>query len=195
MSHKSRVPATERGNTSKPQQGGMRRIEQIDRVENPPLEKTDRDRKSLVSKVQRGSVRVCKGCGAVSERKRWTLDSARREQALAEGRPIEETLCPGCERLHMGRVDGFVELRGPVVAEKTHEIKRTIDHIVEEAREDDPVHHIASYTVMEDRVALETTSMWLAETIGKAINRQYRGELRIQFSPGASFVRVYWEQR
>lgn len=195
MSHKSREPATPKGNTSRRKQGGMRHIEQLTQVENPPLEKSDADRKKLVRKHEHGAVRICVNCGAVSDRKRWLLDPEAREQARREGGPIEETLCPGCQRLHSGRVDGFVELRGPVVAEKSHEIKSMIDHIVNEARLDDPVHLIASYTVMEDRIALETTSQWLAETIGKAINRSFRGELRLLFSPGEDFVRVYWEQR
>lgn len=194
MSHKSREPATQQGNTARPQHGGQRRIEQIEQVQHPTFGKTDEDRRKKVRKAEHGALRVCPGCGAVSDRKRWRFDPALREEASRAGRSIEQTLCPGCGRVDQGRVDGFVELRGPVIAQTPHEIRSLIDHVLREARENDPVHQIVSYTVMEDRIALETTSQWLAETIGKAVGRKVRGELKIHFTPGEEFVRVYWQQ-
>ncbi len=196
MSHKSREPATVKGNSSKPQHGAQRPLEKLAETEaaTAQMSKTDVDRHKEVRKAQHGSLRVCPSCGAVSERKRWLFDPAKQAEAKRSGRAIEPTLCPGCARVNQGRVDGFVELRGPAIAKAPHEIKRLIDHVLAEARANDPVHQIVSYTVMEDRIALETTSQWLAETIGKAVNRQLRGELQIKFIPDEEFVRVYWQQ-
>ncbi len=166
-----------------------RRIDRIEEIQQANFEKTDADRHKLVRKARPGAVRVCPGCGAVSLRKRWRLGA----EAPA-GKEIEATRCPGCRRLADGRVDGYVELRGAILSQRGDEFRNLIENVATEARTDDPVHRIASFVVMADRMVIETTSQWLAETLGKAVARHCRGDLRLQFSPGEDFVRVYWTQ-
>ncbi len=82
-----------------------------------------------------------------------------------------------------------------MIAKKAKDIKGLIDNILSYARSDDPVHNIVSMKGTGNKLIINTTSVWLAETIGKAIRRQYKGHLEIHFGHGEEFVRVYWEQK
>ncbi|MBM3271227.1 MAG: hypothetical protein FJZ01_26640 [Candidatus Sericytochromatia bacterium] len=165
-----------------------RRRDAIEEYQQAATDKSDADRRKEVRKRKRGAVRACPECHAFSQRKRWRYDP----DVFATLGEIESTLCPGCKRLADKRVDGYVELRGASLGKRAEEVRNLIDHVVAEARRNDPVHRLASFVILDERIVLETTSAWLAETIGKAVARRFHGELRLRFTPGEDFVRVYW---
>ena len=178
-----------------PKQSFNRRSDALEMNQNL-RDRSDGDRHKRVHKRIPGSVRYCAGCGAVSAQKRWITEpeAAMRVRTLA-GEAVEETLCPGCARVRDGRVDGWVSLEGDVVREQGERLRSLVDHIVVGARRDDPVHRVISLDPEGDTMILQTTSQWLAETIGKAVHREFHGHLDIHFIPDEEFVRVYWRQQ
>ncbi len=179
---------------SKPVRNATKKVKALETVSKITLGKTDGDRRKEVKKAQKGDVRICPGCMAVSEKKRWAIRPDL-YAVYSKSPKAEKVLCPGCERVKDKRVDGWVELKGPVVKTKGKELRGMIDNIVAYAKTDDPVHRIVSISGKEDKLNIETTSEWLAETIGKAVQRQYRGDLAMHFNHDEEFVRVYWYQK
>ncbi len=180
--------------TSKPVRNVTRKVKALEQVSKITLGKTDGDRRKEVKKVAKGDIRICPGCKAVSEKKRWAI----RPELYAlyeKDKTAEKMLCPGCERVKDKRVDGWVELNGKILKSKAKELRSMIDNIAAYARTDDPVHRIISIKEGTGKWDIETTSEWLAETIGKAIERQYRGDLKLHFNHDEEFVRVYWYQK
>lgn len=105
---------------------------------------------------------------------------------------LEWTLCAGCDRVRRGRIDGVLTLSGLAEAYRD-ELSHLVRNIAVEAWLDDPVHRILGSCAEEDEIILETTSPWLAETLGKAIRRRFGGNLDVRWSPGADFARLHWQ--
>lgn len=156
-------------------------------------DRSDAERHKKVHKRMPGALRVCSVCQAVSAEKRWLTepDAIGRRLAQHQGE-LEATLCPGCARVRDRRVDGWIRLQGGSVRDREEEFRNMVYHILDDARRDDPVHRIVSWQVDGDRITIETTSQWLAETIGKAVKREFHGRLDLRFIPDEEFVRVYW---
>ncbi len=182
--------------STRPRSSWNRRSDALDMTGQIGRDRTDTERRKRVRKRTPGAVRVCSACAAVSAEKRWVTDPETIARIRnAAGRAIEPTLCPGCARVRAGRVDGWVRLEGQAVRGQEDEIRNLVYNILEDSRRDDPVHRVVSWHTAGTKMEIETTSQWLAETIGKAIQRDLGGELDIRFIPDEEFVRVYWKQR
>lgn len=183
-----------KSNASKPVIRTAKKVKSLKTTSQIPMEKVHGEQnKKKVSKSSPGAVRVCTGCDAVSKKKRWVIDSALHIE-YSNGGNTEKTLCPGCQRLKDKRMDGIIELKGDLVKIKTQDIMNMLNNILEDAMDDDPVHRILSTDITKNVMTVRTTSIWLAETIGKAIHRQYKGKLEIHYSHDEEFVRVFWVQ-
>lgn len=179
---------------SKAVKGVSKKSKALKTTSKIPMAKGNPDKNKRVTKGVAGDVKICRTCDAVSNIKRW--ETAPILHAIyAKDKSVEKALCPGCQRAKDKYIDGIVELNGEVVAKKAKDIKGLIDNILSYARSDDPVHNIVSMKGVGNKLTINTTSVWLAETIGKAIRRQYKGHLEIHFARGEEFVRVYWEQK
>lgn len=186
-----------RRTTVKPTQSKVavaKKVKALEKISKITLGKSDSDRLKRVKKEHKGDIRICPGCKAVSERKRWAIRPDLYAQ-YERDKSAEKMLCPGCERVKNRRVDGWVELNGKVLSANAKEIRNMIGNIESYAKMDDPVHRVVSITEGKTKWDIETTSEWLAETIGKAIQRQYRGDLKLHFNHDEEFVRVYWYQK
>ncbi len=179
---------------SKTAKGVTKKVKALKTTSKIPMSKGNPGKNKRVVKGVSSGVKICPTCDAVSNIKRWETAPVL-HAVYAKDKSVERALCPGCQRVKDKYIDGIVELQGEVIGKKSKEVKSIIDHILSYARSDDPVHNIVSMKGTGNKLTINTTSVWLAETIGKAIRRQYKGHLEIHFGHGEEFVRVYWEQK
>jgi hypothetical protein len=178
---------------SHPPQGGGRRLDRMERLNHVVYGKTDEDRHHEVHKRKHGSWRQCPVCGAQARRKRWTRIGKMPGRHLApDAQLLEWTLCAGYDRVRRRRIDGVLTLSGLAAAYRD-ELGHLVRNIAVEAWHDDSVHRILASRTEEDALILETTSLWLAETLGKAIRHRLGGDFDIRWSPGSDFARLHWQ--
>jgi NMD protein affecting ribosome stability and mRNA decay len=179
---------------SKTAKGVTKKVKALKTTSKIPMSKGNPGKNKRVTKGVAGEVKICPTCDAVSNIKRWETAPVL-HAVYAKDKSVERALCPGCQRVKEKYIDGIVELNGEVIAKKAKDIKGLIENILSYARSDDPANHIVSMKGTGNKLTISTTTVWLAETIGKAIRRQYKGHLEIHFGHGEEFVRVYWEQK
>jgi len=71
---------------------------------------------------------------------------------------------------------------------------RLINNEVERARGLNPLHQIIDIYEEEDKTVIETTTDQLAQRLGRALYKAYKGDLEFKWSKGNKLVRVYWSR-
>ncbi len=135
--------------------------------------------------------RVCVGCGAVYERRRWIAGSTPR--ARLAGQSAEPTLCPACDRKQKGEARGFLTLRGGFLAGHREDIEALLRREEERAVVDNPTGRILDWdTSVEGVLKLSTTTEHLAQRLGRAVHKAYAGDVQYDFSHENKLARVTW---
>jgi NMD protein affecting ribosome stability and mRNA decay len=137
---------------------------------------------------------VCSTCQAIYQNKRWFFDEAlhRRLAGTVKGR---EVICPTCRKIKDHYPEGILTLSGDFFKEHRQEILTLLEN--EAAR-------VGARSVQDrimqmlpegkDRLIVETTSEKLAQHLGRAVYRAYKGDLDFRWSEMNKFVRVYWSR-
>jgi NMD protein affecting ribosome stability and mRNA decay len=141
----------------------------------------------------RPGVLVCPRCHAISLKKRWFLDEDRYQQ-LRSTPGVHLVVCPGCRRIEQQVYDGDVRLRSPLLRSNKPQALAIIRNEEDKARQTNPFSRLASVVDRGDEIDILTTTTWLAEQIGKAFHKSFKGTLEIQRLPEEKFVRVRWER-
>jgi hypothetical protein len=145
------------------------------------------------ARLDQPGVVVCPRCHAISVQKRWFLDEARYQQLKAQP-GTHLVVCPGCRRIERQMYDGEVLLSSPLLAANKTMALQLIRNEEERARQVDPLSRLADVDDRGSQIAVLTTTVALAERIGKAFRRSFKGSLRLQYLPGEQFVRVRWKR-
>lgn len=136
-------------------------------------------------------MRICPSCYAVCVDQRWEFDEAIREKAM-KSNGWEKHLCPGCERVARGQVDGVVYLRGDFLDAHREEAKNLIRSVAQKKLHKNIAARIYHIEEKKDEIIIETTDRVLAERLGKEFEKAYSGHLDIQWQYHSDFARVYW---
>jgi NMD protein affecting ribosome stability and mRNA decay len=136
-------------------------------------------------------MRICPSCYAVCVDQKWEFDEATREKAM-KGNGWEKHLCPGCERVAKGKVDGVVYLRGDFLDTHREEAKNLIRSVAQKKLHKNIAARICHIEEKKDEIIIETTDRVLAERLGKEFEKAYSGHLDIQWQYHSDFARVYW---
>jgi hypothetical protein len=161
---------------------------------------------------------VCEVCGDIYADRRWsfpvrakgrqkptTLDISKREWvAFAEGheekkhsrgRPPQVVVCPACQRQREGVPSGFVHLDGAYLNAHLEEIRRLLEQEAERAAEDNPLARIMRWEKDEHtRLTLATTTEHLAQRLGHALKKAFKGKVHYDFSHENKLAHVYWQR-
>lgn len=137
--------------------------------------------------------RVCPRCGAISTRKRWFYDEQRYLQ-LQQQPDVIWTVCPGCERLDRQIYEGDVSLSGPILRRNKAQALGLIRNAEQQAMAENPIARIAKIQDHGERIAVLTTSAFLARRIGTEFKKAFDGVLDIQRLPREKFLRVRWHR-
>jgi NMD protein affecting ribosome stability and mRNA decay len=141
----------------------------------------------------RPGILICPRCHAISMQKRWFLDEDRYQQ-LRMTPGVRVVICTGCRRIEHQVYEGVVQLRSPLLLANKSQAMALIHHEEAKARQTNPFSRLASVVDRGDTIDILTTTYWLAERIGKAFHKSFKGSLDLQRLPNERFVRVRWER-
>jgi NMD protein affecting ribosome stability and mRNA decay len=136
-------------------------------------------------------MKICPSCYAVCIDQKWDFDEAVRTKAM-KSNGWEKHLCPGCERVAKGQVDGVVYLRGDFLNTHREEAKNLIRSVAQKKLHKNIAARIYHIEEKKDEIVIETTDRALAERLGKEFEKAYSGHLDIQWQHHSDFARVYW---
>ncbi len=157
------------------------------------VDRLPRDKRLEKSVHAAGGTAICTSCSSIHEEKYWFVDPQRLEELSRDGE-VEQTLCPGCDRVKRHMHDGEVTLKSPFLTRDREAALALIKHTEEKAWHDNPLSRIASIREDREEIKIMTTTTWLAQRLGKAFHKAYSGDLEIKPSRREQFVRVYWSR-
>jgi hypothetical protein len=161
---------------------------------------------------------VCEVCGDVYSDRRWTIPAAAKvrrkpttlDYDTREWAPVEENgekkkrsrsqepkvvLCPACRRQRDGEPSGFVHLEGAFLNKRCEEIRHFLQMEAKRAAEDNPLARIMRWEPDDKgRPTLATTTEHLAERLGHAMEKAFKGKARYDFSHENKLAHVYWRR-
>jgi hypothetical protein len=103
-------------------------------------------------------------------------------------------ICPACRRIEDQYEGGLVLLEGQFLAEHKQEILNIIYNTEEAEKRYRPLERIMEIKDQGNRVEITTTYEHIARRIGEAVQRAYKGELRLQYPESEKYIRVYWKR-
>ncbi|MFP5501390.1 MAG: hypothetical protein ACLGIN_02800 [Candidatus Sericytochromatia bacterium] len=167
------------------------------RTQAPPEARTRPDFRQELPHIQHdeavyhGTV-ICMRCHAIHDsHKRWHLNEEEFQQ-LSKDDAVEQVLCPGCLQIEDGRYDGQVVLTSPLIPDNEAAILGLIHNTEAQVRANNPLARIAGLTVKGETIEVLTITPFLAERIGKELQKAYQGTLEIKQLDRARFKRVMW---
>jgi len=137
---------------------------------------------------------ICASCNALYQSKRWFFDE-KLARSLAGTAKVREVVCPTCRKVKDRYPEGILTLSGEFLKDHKDEIVTLLEN--EAARVgkrsvDDRI--IQMNPEGKDKLVLETTTEKLAQHLGRAVYRAYKGELNFRWAAMNKFVRVYWSR-
>ena len=133
---------------------------------------------------------VCPKCGAIQVDKRWYND---REILESKKRPHKDQLCPGCEAIKNGWIEGEIIMKNKIVNLVPGQIENMIHNLENRLRHENPKNRIIKIQKSKNQWKVSTASVFLAHQIGKELEKTYVSKVSYSFLKGDKFVRVVWE--
>ncbi|MCK4665755.1 ATPase [Candidatus Dependentiae bacterium] len=146
-----------------------------------------------ISKEQLKDYTICTKCHIVYHLNRWFIDK-NLYNALKNNRTIKKILCPACKKIKDNYAMGVVSIKGGFFFDHKEEILSLIKHEELRAMDTNPLERIMKKRKDKENYIITTTSEKLAQKIGRALHRAYKGEVRYSWSDNNKFVRVFWER-
>jgi NMD protein affecting ribosome stability and mRNA decay len=141
---------------------------------------------------QEGS--LCTECQAIYQNKRWFFDE-KLAKKLAGSDKVKEITCPTCRKIKDHYPEGILTLSGEFLKERKDEILTLLQNEAGRVAGRSVADRIVTMTEeAPDRLVVETTTEKLAQHLGRAVYRAYKGELDFRWSEMNKFVRVYWSR-
>lgn len=138
--------------------------------------------------------RICRGCGAVYAKRRWTIGTPPPVRTLRAIAAPELVICPACRMAAEGQFAGEVRVSGGFVAGHRAEIERLIRNEARRAAEDNPLGRILQLNRAAAGLTVRTTTEHLAKRIGQALHKALHGQVHYQFSHENKFAHVTWSR-
>ena len=137
-------------------------------------------------------VHICRTCHAVYHKKCWKKEPELYEKSLRDD--FSWTVCSACMKLEENAPEGFLSLSGSYLDEHREEIFNGLQNIAEEAGQTNPRERIIRSTAQGNSVVIETTTVKLAERLGRVLKRSHHGEMAISWTGEPPTCRVTWHR-
>ena len=145
-----------------------------------------------------GEPRVCITCGALYRKRRWiSAELAAKEQAPSPWvrERFDIVRCPACRRVANTVPSGIVHLDGAFLGQHRPEIVRLVQREATRAAEDNPLGRIIGWDLdPHHRLIVKTTTEHLAQRLGHALKKAFKGKVRYDFSHENKMAHVYWSR-
>lgn len=137
----------------------------------------------------------CPSCGNVYYKKTWHRPDGL-DETVDLGEPVEKLptyTCPGCRKVEDEYFYGELKIVGsPFLKEHHDEIANLINNEVKRTQKKNPLSKLVEVDVEGNEVHFATTNGKLAEQLGRALKKAYKGELDVKKTE--PFVRVTWRR-
>lgn len=139
---------------------------------------------------------VCADCGNVYADRRWTKPgAAANAEKHPHFRPPKTTICPACKAIRNATPSGYLHMSGKFLAAHREEIEQLLANEAERAAEDNPLGRIMAWDeTKEAELTVTTTTEHLAQRLGHALEKAFRGKARYDFSHENKLAHVWWER-
>ena len=129
---------------------------------------------------------VCRQCGVVFHKGRWTWASRPQD--------AHEVLCSACRRTAERHPEGELRLSGPFLMEHREEVLGLINRVAASEKADHPFSRIMSTKDDKQGVLIETTDVHLPRRIGEALHHAYHGDWTFHYDEGEHYIRAKWHR-
>jgi hypothetical protein len=137
---------------------------------------------------------LCTTCQAIYQNKRWFFDE-KLAVKLAGTNKVKEVTCPTCRKIKDRYSEGILTLSGDFCKEHKDEIVNLLKKEAERVGRRSVADRIITMTEeAKDRLVVETTTEKLAQHLGRAVYKAYKGELNFKWGEMDKLVRVYWSR-
>jgi len=135
---------------------------------------------------------VCTACQAVYQEKRWFFDEKLYKKLAGTGKAREVT-CPTCRKIKDRYYEGVLTLSGEFFEQHREEILTLLKNEAARVAGRSVADRIMTMTAEgKDKLVVETTTEKLAQHLGRAVYKAYKGDLDFRWSEMRKFVRVNW---
>lgn len=130
---------------------------------------------------------ICRRCKAVFLRGRWQW---------ADSWPYDsrETLCQACRRILDDYPAGLLTLTGAFVRDHPEEVFHLLRHKEHQETAAHPLHRIMALAHIGACFSVKTTDIHLPHHLGEALQRAYKGQLKIHYDREGYFARIDWHR-
>ncbi len=141
----------------------------------------------------RHEMAICTTCKAIYQKKRWFFDEALYRQNI-DLPTTNRVACPACQKIQDHYFEGILTLQGAFLTEHQGEILTLVKREAERVSARSPLDRIIGLREEPGKLVVETTTDKLAQRLGKAIHRAYKGDLEFRWAHLDKFVRVFWKR-
>jgi NMD protein affecting ribosome stability and mRNA decay len=137
---------------------------------------------------------ICQQCHALYQGKRWFFDD-KLYKRLAGTSKMREVTCPTCRKIEDRYPEGILTLSGEFFHQHQGEIVKLLEK---------EASRVSARSVLDrvirmgeagpGKLVVETTTEKLAQRLGRAVYRAYKGDLNFKWSENERFARVYWSR-
>jgi hypothetical protein len=130
----------------------------------------------------------CPDCGLVFTGGVW------RKSGMTAVRATPPKLCPACLQIRDGRVGGLVDIGGSFTSGHREELLNRIRNVEKQTAEERPMERIISIKETKDRIVVAVTTEHLVARIGKAVQRDFGGDLQLKYAPEEKYATAHWRR-
>jgi|UniRef100_A0A7V6A567 NMD protein affecting ribosome stability and mRNA decay len=137
---------------------------------------------------------LCTTCRAIYQNKRWFFDEKLADR-LAGTSKVKEVTCPTCRKIRDHYPEGILTLTGEFLQDHQEEITTLLSKEAERVGRRSVADRIMTMTEQgKNQLVVETTTEKLAQHLGRALYKAYKGDLNFKWGEMDKLVRVYWSR-
>ncbi|HEY5627718.1 MAG TPA: BCAM0308 family protein [Nitrospira sp.] len=135
---------------------------------------------------------ICRKCLAIYTDKRWHIDATEAPK-LATSPRTQKLVCPACQKTRDDYPEGIVTLKWSNLREHESEIRGLIANVEARAVSVNPLDRVMKIVRRQNELEIQTTNDRLAQRVGRALVRAYKGKSSYNWAHRDMMVRVTWQ--
>jgi hypothetical protein len=135
---------------------------------------------------------ICRKCLAIYADKRWHCDEVQAAK-LASSPRTQKIVCAACQKIKDDYPEGLVTLTWSHLRDREAEIRGLITNVERRAVSVNPLDRVMKIIRRKEELEVQTTNDRLAQRIGRALVRSYKGKAAYKWAHRDMMVRVTWE--
>jgi NMD protein affecting ribosome stability and mRNA decay len=135
---------------------------------------------------------ICRKCKAIYANKRWYFDEGA-AMKLAAVPHTQKLVCPACQKTRDDYPEGLVTLKWSDLRDHEAEIRGLIANVESRAVSVNPLERVMKIVQRKKELEVQTTNDRLAQRIGRALVRAYKGKAAYSWAHRDMMIRVTWQ--